>query len=131
VASVAQGDDAKKDVAKKLTGTWIVESATLNGKEIFPRKDGQVVFSEDQVTTSPAKGKGWTQKFTIDPSKKPNEINFEFVGEVPKAFQKDRTLLKGIFELDGDSLKLCLRGGKRPTEFSDKGQHLLGLRRKK
>lgn len=128
--AIARTDHAS-GVAKELEGTWIVQSVTLDGREIFPRKGGQVVFIGDTVTTTPAEGSHWTQKFTIDASKTPNEIDYEYVGDpVPKAFEQNRTMF-GIFELDGDTLTLCIHGLNRPTEFSDKGQRLLVLTRKK
>ncbi len=112
---------------KKLEGTWVVESVTKDGKpSFFPPKDSQLVFMADKMTISPTKGKERTQKYTIDPSKKPNEIDFESDGGPPPGSMPP----KGIFELDGDTLKLSAEP-KRPTELSDKGQSLWTLKRKK
>jgi uncharacterized protein (TIGR03067 family) len=56
-------------------------------------------------------------KFTVNPAKKPKEINITRM--LPDG--SDTSML-GIYELDGDTLKLCFDdfGKKRPTEFKTK-----------
>lgn len=55
---------------------------------------------------------------SLDPAKKPKEIDFR------SADDKDKDVVKGIYELDGDDLKLCLAfKTERPTKFAaQKGQ---------
>jgi len=120
----AHADDAH-DVAKKLEGTWIVESVTLGGKATSPPKGSQVIFADAVMITKPTQGREQKWKFKVDPSKKPNEIDFEFADEVSKGI-----VPKGIFELGGDSLKLCTHPN-RPKEISDQGQRLWVLKRAK
>jgi uncharacterized protein (TIGR03067 family) len=107
-----------KDDAQKLQGTWQFVSlevegakmpaAALAGSEITIRGD---TF----VTTSPgAVDKG---TFTLDTGKKPRTIDFTFT-EGP---EKGMTTW-GIYELDGDTLRVCLslRGRDRPIGFATK-----------
>jgi uncharacterized protein (TIGR03067 family) len=131
-AGAAQADDAE-DVAKKLDGTWIVESVTRFGEAVFPPKGTEVVFARGVMTTKPKKGEeerynklfGENRKFKLDPSKQPNEINFDYADDPSVGFSP-----KGIFELGGDDLKLCI-AAIRPTEFDDKKGQLWVLKRKK
>jgi uncharacterized protein (TIGR03067 family) len=130
-AGAAQADEAK-DVTKKLEGTWVVESVTRNGQAIFPPKGNELVFARGVMVTKPKKGEeekykllGENWKFTIDPSKKPNEIDFDYADDRTRS-----VIPKGIFQLDGDDLKLCI-AVTRPTEFSDKKGRLWVLKRKK
>jgi uncharacterized protein (TIGR03067 family) len=56
--------------------------------------------------------------FQIDPTKKPNSTNATYTegSDMRKAF-------KGIYQLDGNMLKVCRAGSpneERPTEFTTK-----------
>ena len=55
--------------------------------------------------------------FTIDPSKLPRAIDFAV--ESPLRADKKTSTVLGIYELDGDTLKLMLTkpGQERPAEF--------------
>jgi uncharacterized protein (TIGR03067 family) len=119
-------EDAAKE-AKKLEGTWTAVSATKDGKELGKEKDKEAVFSGDKLTL---KGGGKEEKFTykLDPSQKPKTIDFKSAGDAPKNSAPG----KGIYELNGGTLKLCIGPpNRRPTEMSDKGQVLFILKRKK
>ena len=126
VAVTATADDAS-DEMKKLEGTWVVDSATMDGKPDKDAKGGQVVFAGNKITLK--KADGTEEKFTykVDPSKKPKTMDF-----VPDEKKPNSATGAGIYELDGDTLKACIGPpDKRPTEFSDKGQMLMVLKRKK
>ena len=119
--------DDKADEAKKLEGTWLVKSATHDGKPVDDMKDGQVVIAGDKLTIKPKGGKDQEFTFNVDPSKKPKEMNMALVVKVPNA---SPGLV--IYELDGDKLNMAIGPpDKRPTEFNDKGQALVTLVRKK
>jgi uncharacterized protein (TIGR03067 family) len=102
----------------KFEGTWQVVSLEVDGMKI-----PQETIKESKLII---KGKEFTMKekiaiykgtFSIEPSKKPKTIDIKFT-EGP---EKGNTSL-GIYEIDGDDLKLCLSvtAKERPTEFTAK-----------
>jgi len=113
--------DTKEDAVKaelgKLQGTWQLVSVETVGKaapedliktiRVVIAGSKHTVHVGDQV---PAKD----IPFTIDPSKKPKQTT----DKLP-----DGTEIKGIYELDGDTLKSCVAppGKDRPTKFEGKG----------
>jgi uncharacterized protein (TIGR03067 family) len=131
--------DAKEDAAKdkeKLQGTWKVLKATKEGesKSDEDLKKLQVVIAGDKLTFKDGnQGRDETFAFTIDPAQKPATIDLTI--EKAKLTTAKQTI-KGIYELDKDTLKICvgLEGDKRPTEFKSgekSGTALLVLEREK
>jgi uncharacterized protein (TIGR03067 family) len=118
-----------------LQGTWTVVKMERGGKQPPAEllKSLKVVIKNDTLRlTDGARGEGATFKHS-DP-KNPQAIDLLFK-EGPNE-DIERTAL-GIFEIDGDNLKLAWRkdGGKRPTEFSsipgERTSELLILKREK
>jgi uncharacterized protein (TIGR03067 family) len=117
-------DEAKEEAVKKelkaLQGTWRPISQELDGKKTSEEelKDRAVVFDAagkaslrhgDKILLESA--------WKIDPTKKPKAVDSTYTsGE-----NKGKTRL-GIYELEGDTLRVCLGpiGKERPTEFSSK-----------
>jgi uncharacterized protein (TIGR03067 family) len=128
--------DAVKKEQQRLQGTWEVLEYVING-EVVPAeavKTMRVVFTGDQMSMSLAKAAGKREyTFTVDPAQKPKVI------ETSPTIAKSKTKMSspGIYELDGDKLKLCLSrlGSKdRPGDFESSegsGNTLLVLRRAK
>src|SRR3954465_13235449 len=98
--------DAKEEAAKaeleKFQGTWQLVSVETEGKappeEVI--KTIRVVIAGSKHTVHvgdqvPAKD----VPFTIDPAKKPRETTDKL---------SDGTEIRGIYELDGDTLKSCV-----------------------
>jgi uncharacterized protein (TIGR03067 family) len=122
-------DDAKKDPLDeeyaKFEGTWQIVSLELDGMKLPEEtiKDSRLIIKGKEFTM---KEKIATYKgtFTIDASMKPKTIDLKFT-EGP---EKGNTSL-GIYELDGDDLKLCLTitAKDRPAEFATKAKSGLGL----
>jgi uncharacterized protein (TIGR03067 family) len=110
VAADSSKDDAAKKDQDKFQGTWKVQNARLNGKDVPPGllARWRVVIAGDKVTIQNGMR---DQSFTIvlDPSQKPAAIDFD-----GKA--------KGIYQLKGNFLKLCWAkaGNDRPTKFASK-----------
>lgn len=132
----AWGDDAKRD-EDKLQGTWQATEGVLDGKPVpkEPLQRLKVVFSGEKMSIFPLDGDGkqaMENTFRVDPSKKPKAIDVTRL----EGGGKGKTA-KGIYELDGDTLKLCLAirlENERPTEFAaseTSGLVLLTLKRVK
>lgn len=107
---------AAEDDTKSLQGTWLIESATLAGRDHTEDFAGmKLVLDGDKYTVDFGKN---TDKgtFRIDTTKKPRHIDIKSV-EGPF---KGKTL-PGIYELKGDVLVLCLNADGdaklRPAKF--------------
>jgi uncharacterized protein (TIGR03067 family) len=128
----AQDDAAKKELTK-LEGTWATVSIEAAGQE---------VTDEDKIKMRKltTKGDKYTLKvgdetvqgtIEINPGKKPTTIDVK----PNSGTNKGKTLL-GIYELDGDSLRICLAppGKDRPTTFTtaaENGHQLVIYKREK
>jgi len=126
-------DDAAKNELKKLEGTWATVSIEAAGQKLT---------DEDKIKTRKLtmKGEKYTLKvgdetvqgtIEINPTKKPKTIDVK----PDSGSNKGKTLL-GIYELDGDNLKICLAapGKERPTAFGtapEIGQQLVVYKREK
>ncbi|HVK08311.1 MAG TPA: TIGR03067 domain-containing protein [Gemmataceae bacterium] len=107
----APGPKDKDKPAPTLEGTWKVEK--LEGKGDKEVTDVTFTFTADKVSIKEGgKERKEEAAYAIDPTKKPAHI------DIKPGTGKDMTV-PGIFEIDGDTLKICFRGegGERPTEF--------------
>jgi uncharacterized protein (TIGR03067 family) len=108
-----KADGVEKEMAK-LEGTWQLVSAETDGEKLPDERAKQirvviakgkhtVYFNDKAVVEGIA--------FRIDPTKMPKEVEDAL---------KDGQTIRGIYELDGDTLRSCVAGvGKeRPTRFS-------------
>jgi uncharacterized protein (TIGR03067 family) len=121
-------DPDEKAILGMLKGEWQVESATRDGKDTG-MAGGSVVIGDGEWSLKPAKGKALTARFTLDAAKKPTAITIDSsaAGE-----GHARGPYRGICEVAGDTLRICHGPPNRvTTEFSDKGQILYTLKRKK
>jgi uncharacterized protein (TIGR03067 family) len=126
-------DGQQKD--DPLQGSWVVVQMERGGRKPPAEllKSAKVVIKGNTLRLSDDK-RGESATFKLDRAKKPHEIDLVFK-EGPKE-DVERPAL-GIYELDGDALKLAWRkdGGPRPKEFASiKGERtseLLILKRDK
>jgi len=132
VAAPAPAEDKRKD-EEKLQGTWVAVSSEYDGKKAPEKfRECKAVIKDDTYTLIMG-GHRLASKFTVDPKKKPKAIDITFdVANVPG--RKGTKL--GIYELDGDTLKVCTSfpTRERPTEFATKEgslQILIVFRREK
>jgi uncharacterized protein (TIGR03067 family) len=117
VATQAKDADKKTD-KEKLQGAWIPVSVEKGGRKISEQeikdKNFEMIFTGDKVTL-PAKDVTKQEvTYKLDPSKKPKHIDWMMPND---------KLAKGIYLLDGDTLKVCVseqEGDDRPTEFESK-----------
>jgi uncharacterized protein (TIGR03067 family) len=123
IMQTAKSENPKDSDATQ--GTWLASAAEMGGKP-FPdevRKSIKLTIKDDKYTVmvgnNPDQG---TVK--LDPSAKPKAIDITGT-EGPN---KGKTFL-AIYELDGDTLKVCydLSGKSRPKEFKTTEGTLLFL----
>src|SRR5262245_72416 len=127
VAGLSIAADAKEDLKKekdKIKGTWSFVSIEVPKGEKGPPdealKEMKMVFGEDKVTIKFGKDEDKPAAYQLDPSKKPKEIDI-----MPEG--KDKTL-KGIYTLEGDTLKMCVsEKGVRPKEFKPDAESKTGV----
>jgi uncharacterized protein (TIGR03067 family) len=126
LAALAQGEGASKSDAAKIEGTWQVEELTIGGEkmEVPTGMVAVVKGGTFQVRCGELAEPKVTLK--LDESKKLKEVDF-MAG-------RERVVGSGIYEIEGDRLRICYAGaGKRPGKFaSEKGSgvRLLVLKRK-
>jgi uncharacterized protein (TIGR03067 family) len=107
------GDQTDKDL---FQGPWRVVSAEISGKkvagdELKEMQKDPMVFRGDKLIGR------YEATFTLDPAKKPKEI------DVVTAAGKEKMTFRGIYRLEGDELTLCLgteANGARPASFTTK-----------
>lgn len=102
-----QDEQSRKDHAA-LQGEWEIVSAESNGEPPPPNllKGAAFAFAGDKLTLMGKEG-----TFELDASKSPRQIDFI----------RGKTRQIGIYELEGDRLKLCVGpADDRPREFKTK-----------
>ena len=125
-AEAAKEDESKKD-QEAIQGDWAQQSMVVDGAKV-PDDEAQALFrsmKDNKYTIYQFKkviGKG---TFKLDASRKPKTID-----ATTTAGGRSLTLL-GVYELDGDSLKLCFAppGKPRPSDFTSKkgSEHRLSV----
>ena len=110
-------DEAVKKDMKQLQGTWSLVSLERDGVAAPLAKEAVRVITDDKYVMTLKPGVTIEGTFTIDPGAKPKGME-----TTPSSGPyKDKALL-GIYEIDGDTLKICyaLPAKPRPTEFTSK-----------
>jgi uncharacterized protein (TIGR03067 family) len=111
---------AMQDELKRFEATWKYVSIEVEGNAVPTERfeDDRLVLKGKQSTAT-AQGNTVHGTFKIDPSVKPKTIDIT----ITDGPGKDNSL-KGIYELDGDTQKICWAapGKPRPTEFEAKAK---------
>lgn len=117
-------DKASTDT-KNIIGTWQVTYGEDSGR-IVPQemmKNIQFSFTKDTVSAV-GMGTGEEESYKLDPTTTPRSIDMMMGAEAASL---------GIYDLQGDTLRLCLRQGKgRPTQFDSNSESrnlILNLKR--
>ncbi len=128
--SAGSDDPALKKEIQLLNSSWTVIGMEVKGKKLAPKERiEQVIFRSGKPADKGNDKKGESLlTYELDLSQKPKVIRAQFVSEGKKT-------LAGIYELNGDTLKLCLiPGDKAPKEFktaADDKAIFLELKREK
>jgi RNA polymerase sigma factor (sigma-70 family) len=116
-----QTKEEPKDL-KKLQGTWEVTDMVNDGTTVPEenRKGLRLVVTKDRMTLGVADDPEARKfRFTLDPDKDPKALDLTSLNGV----HKDKTTY-GIYELDSDTLKICVPNdperNERPTAFESK-----------
>ena len=132
IASV-RADDTKSD-KELLQGTWVLQRGETNGVslvEVLEKKgigNLQVDFTGDSMKMSGFGKQDHKYKFALKPDENPKAIESmaeETQGKAPKG-----TLVPGIYQIDGDTLELCLANDpadERPKKFEAPARSRLSL----
>ena len=96
-AETARSGDKKEQ--EKFEGTWSLVKIT-GGKSQKKDKEAKLTFKGNKVTFK-AGAETEEGTYSVDPTKKPKELNLHA--------EKDgkKVTIKLIYELDGDTLKIC------------------------
>ena len=116
----AQEDRIKNDLAA-LQGVWKVESAVAGGEKIPAEQQAKMGFTFKGNELIPADNPKDVAVVKLDPGQKPAAIDLT---------EKNKKTSLGIYEIDGDTLKLCFNepGKPRPKTFeSAKGSQTIYL----
>ncbi len=125
-------DEAAEKDLKVLVGKWKVEKAELGGKDAMSfAKDVKLELLEGGKYKLDLLGQKDEGTFTVDPSKKPAEMDIKGTDGPNKG-----KTIKTIYKIDGDTVTLCyeLGGDDRPTKFetkADSKQFLVVYKREK
>ena len=117
-ATLANGaEDARKEDLQRLQGKWKLVERIVDGT----KTDIELLWtiSEKEIIQAEV---GVLAKFEADATTKPRNFDITFVSKLdPKSLGKT---FKGIYEIDGDTLKMCGPIGdeakERPTTFESK-----------
>jgi uncharacterized protein (TIGR03067 family) len=119
-------DDAiKKDLAA-LEGTWVITGKEFMGKQATKEEiddlaaESELVIKDGKSTRTDLATKKIVNEATLklDPTAKPKTVDVTYTSGPVKG-----TTDKAIYEIDGDTLKVCYTlepGAERPTEFAAK-----------
>ena len=123
---------ARADDVKDLEGTWIPSDATNAGEKMAEDFIKSVTLKLNGTKYDATIGEiKETGKFTLDSKKKPKTMDI-----TPTDGPNKDKLMLAIYELDGDTLKVCYTfdGKTRPTEFKSTPENkwfLVTYKRKK
>lgn len=125
IAADATEEEVTKKEMAKLQGTWAAVSVERGGKtlpdEEVKKLDIRLTIKGDEFMLMPLASTGPEHfphgNFRINPAKNPKTIDFAV--QLPFNLAKKTSTVLGIYELDGDSLKLFQSrpDQERPVEF--------------
>jgi len=121
------GAQPGKEDAKKIQGVWVMTAFEKDGNKVPAPAEFKLKIGADKIEPV---GQDDPADYKLGVAKGLGTI--DIVGS--KGAEKGKTV-KGIYELKGDELKICMPSGpegERPTEFTSKnGAGILYLKRDK
>ena len=113
----AQGEDKGKDDTDKLRGVWSCASGVNDGKPLPEDivKQLKLTLTKDRYKTEKGKILLFDGIYKIDAGQRPKHINIT----APEGEQAGKTS-KGIYALEGETLRMCYADKDRPKDFESK-----------
>ena len=106
-------------------GKWEIVKLERDGKADDQMVGAVRVHDGTTYTITPKKGDPFKGMFKVDDTAKPKTIDM-----IPDGGRYKGQTLRGIYEVDGDMLKLCFATSPelaRPTEFTSKQGYVLAI----
>lgn len=118
--------------AKKLHGTWIIETARRDGKVVASDQGGELEFLGNVVLARmPGQKELHRLEFGIHPATRQVDFRPLLLGQGYKATGTSLDLVSGRYEWAGDTLRVSLQSAYTiPKDVSDREQVLWVLKRK-
>jgi uncharacterized protein (TIGR03067 family) len=112
------GDDRAKKDLERMQGEWVLHAMEVNGKDVVAPKlaDTFLIVKGDEYRTKVKDKLQAGVQLKLDPSKNPNAVDM-----IRTEADGSETVLKGIYVLDKDTLKICrglVAGQERPNQFA-------------
>jgi RNA polymerase sigma factor (sigma-70 family) len=127
-AAAGQKALSSQEEMKRLEGIWAITAMAEGGEQASSQEAakygegmGRVVIQGDRMTIKTrvkASRRSVTTKFWVDPTRSPGAIAMVYVPEKPDA-PDDLPIYLGIYELKGDTLRICA-GVDRPDNYESK-----------
>ncbi|HEY8504721.1 MAG TPA: TIGR03067 domain-containing protein [Gemmataceae bacterium] len=111
VTAGLRGQDGAKEL-EKLKGTWVIVKAERGGKPTDEPKGDKITFDGEKIAVTENQ-RPQTGRVKIDPTKTPKKIDL-----TPD--ENGEGTVFGIYELSGDTLKICIGRRERPKAFATK-----------
>jgi uncharacterized protein (TIGR03067 family) len=124
IGSIVWADDKATPDKEKLEGTWKMVSGKRGDQPLPAEAIGTLVTFKGDKMSMKRGDMTITWPFTLDATKKPKEITVDMDGKPGK----------GIYELQGDTLKIAHgeEGDPRPMDFKGGGKiSIIVLKREK
>jgi uncharacterized protein (TIGR03067 family) len=109
------------DDREKIQGIWQAISYEDSGRKAPPDviKNMKWVITKDTITYTQFRDRNTVLTYELDQTKKPKWIDIRVMGE-----EKDKGHSRGIYELEGETLRVCFSEGsrskERPTAFESR-----------
>lgn len=133
LTGVVFSDDVASSAGEELQGEWLLTSVDIQGKTLPApaEKGGSIVFAKEGKLTLKDPGKpDKTGSYKVDAATSPMQLDL-----IVAKKGKESETMQGIYELDGDNLKMCFSAdgakGKRPREFKGEKVLIMHFKRQK
>ena len=112
-----RGEDKGKDDSEKLTGVWACVSGVNDGKALSEDivKQLKLTLTKDRYKTEKGQALLFDGIYKIDAGQRPKHIDIT----APEGEQAGKTS-KGIYALEGETLRMCYADKDRPKDFESK-----------